>query len=115
MKQDVQPPLAGTILAITADIDIDQVLCMRLKSPGGQYPIITYQEAVYSQLGKRHVEKILLMREIMPQELKAPEHAAVWAQYRRDRPKTDGERIYWNDGPSLSYDEILEMVRGDTG
>ena len=30
-------------------------------------------------------------------------------------PQTDGERIYWNDGPSLSCAEILQLVRGDAG
>ena len=95
MKQNTQPPLAGTILAITADMDIDQVLCMRLKSPGGQYPIITYQEVVYTGLDKHHVGNTLLMREVMPQELKAPEHAAVWEQYRRDRPDLDENRLLY--------------------
>ena len=31
------------------------------------------------------------------------------------RPKTDGERVYWTDGPSLSCAEILQMVRGNSG
>ena len=25
--------------------------------------------------------------------------------------KTDGESIYWTDGPRLSFDEIMEMLR----
>ncbi len=30
-------------------------------------------------------------------------------------PKTDGERVYWNDGPSLTCAEILKMIKGDSG
>ena len=25
-------------------------------------------------------------------------------------PETDGERIYWRDGPSLSFEEIMGMI-----
>lgn len=31
------------------------------------------------------------------------------------RPKTDGDRVYWVGGPSLSCAEILQMVRGNSG
>ena len=29
--------------------------------------------------------------------------------------KTDGESIYWPDGPRLTIDEIMEMLREDGG
>ena len=44
-----------------------------------------------------------------------PEFVRMYEDWRIAQPKTDGERVYWIDGPSLSYDEILEMVRGDIG
>ncbi len=28
------------------------------------------------------------------------------------RPLTDGERIFWKDGPSLSLEEIFKMLEG---
>ena len=28
--------------------------------------------------------------------------------------KTDGESIYWEDGPRLTFDEIMEMLRENT-
>lgn len=43
-----------------------------------------------------------------------PEFIKMYEDGRISRPKTDGERVYWIDGPSLSYAEILQMVRGDT-
>jgi hypothetical protein len=30
-------------------------------------------------------------------------------------PKTDGNSIYWPDGPRLTFDEIIEMLREDGG
>lgn len=44
-----------------------------------------------------------------------PSFTALLLDGRLFRPKTDGERVYWNGGPSLSYAEILQMVRGDAG
>jgi hypothetical protein len=29
--------------------------------------------------------------------------------------KTDGDNIYWPDGPRLTLDEIMEMLRADGG
>jgi len=29
--------------------------------------------------------------------------------------KTDGDSIYWPDGPRLTFDEIMEMLREDGG
>jgi len=31
----------------------------------------------------------------------------------RDPPKTDGERVYWGNGASLSYDEMITMLQMD--
>jgi hypothetical protein len=28
------------------------------------------------------------------------------------RPRTDGERVFWQGGPSLCFDEIIEMLVG---
>jgi len=27
--------------------------------------------------------------------------------------RTDATGVYWRDGPRLSFDEIMEMIRGD--
>ena len=29
------------------------------------------------------------------------------------RPKTDGLRVYWRNGPSLSLEEIMAITRGE--
>ena len=30
-----------------------------------------------------------------------------------NRPKTDGDSVYWQAGPRLSFSEIMEMTKGD--
>lgn len=46
-------------------------------------------------------------------------HDSAFAELLEDnricRPKTDGDRVYWTGGPSLSCAEILQMVRGNSG
>ena len=74
---------------MTADTDIDEILCMRIRGPADRYPIVTYEGAVYSQLEERHVGLTVLAREISPRELMTPAHAAVWERYRRERPVPD--------------------------
>lgn len=46
-----------------------------------------------------------------------PEFIKMYEEGRISRPKTDGERVYWIDGPSLSYAEIqtLHLPRTDGG
>ena len=53
---------------------------------------------------------------LLPLTAKAhdPEFIEMFQKDRLFRPKTDGERVYWNDGPSLSCAEILQLVKGDT-
>lgn len=41
-----------------------------------------------------------------------PAFIELFESGRISRPKTDGARIYWIDGPSLSCAEILQLVRG---
>ena len=31
----------------------------------------------------------------------------------RDRPQTDGERVYWENGASLSVNELFAMLKSD--
>lgn len=31
------------------------------------------------------------------------------------RPRTDGDRVYWANGASLTLDEVLEMLTSETG
>ena len=28
-------------------------------------------------------------------------------------PRTDGERVYWRDGPSITLDEIMKMLESE--
>lgn len=95
MINDNEALYDGIILAVTADTDTRQVFCMRLKSSQGRYPIITYEEAVYTGLNKHHIGMAVTAREILPQELKKPEHAAVWEQYRRDQPDWEEEHLLY--------------------
>ena len=97
MKQNTECLFTGTILAIAIDLDIDEILCMRLKSPEGRYPVVTYQQTVYAQLEKRHIGETLHMREITPGELKAVEHAAVWSRYREYWPDWNESRLLYAD------------------
>lgn len=40
----------------------------------------------------------------------------LFAQIRElSRPRTDGDRVYWANGASLTLDEILEMLTSETG
>lgn len=41
-----------------------------------------------------------------------PCFAKIISGVSRDAPKTDGERVFWQDGTSLSIEEIMEMVEG---
>lgn len=43
-----------------------------------------------------------------------PAFTALLENNRICKPKTDGDRVYWIDGPSLSCAEILQLVKGDT-
>ena len=45
-----------------------------------------------------------------------PAFAALWEQNAIVYPRTDGTRVFWldtNGGPSVSLDEIFEMLRAD--
>ncbi|MEA4920254.1 MAG: hypothetical protein VB078_04985 [Clostridiaceae bacterium] len=44
-----------------------------------------------------------------------PEFAEIFSDGRLFSPHTDGEHIYWQNGPSLSETEILQMIRRDGG
>lgn len=39
-----------------------------------------------------------------------PAFAALIEHKLFDKPKTDGMRLYWVDGPSLYFDKIMEMT-----
>ena len=76
-----------------ADTDLEEILCIRIRDEKNRYPTITYQEALYSQLRERHAGLTVLAQEITLEELKRPEHAAVWEQYRRERRDPDGKAL----------------------
>lgn len=42
-----------------------------------------------------------------------PVFAALIERGVFDKPKTDGKRLYWPDGPSFTIAEIFEMLAGD--
>lgn len=43
-----------------------------------------------------------------------PEYAPLRKGDRLFSVKTDGESIYWPDGPRLMFDEIMEMLQSET-
>lgn len=43
-----------------------------------------------------------------------PEYIALRQEKRLFDVKTDGDSIYWRDGPRLSIGEIMEMLSADT-
>jgi len=42
-----------------------------------------------------------------------PAFAALIQSGAFDKPQTDGERLYWQDGTSITLAEIFEMLRED--
>lgn len=40
-----------------------------------------------------------------------PAFLSLYQKGELNRPKTDGESVYWKDGPRLFLHEILEMAR----
>jgi hypothetical protein len=42
-----------------------------------------------------------------------PVYAVLRANKKLFEVKSDGESIYWPDGPQLSFDGMIEMLRGD--
>lgn len=53
--------------------------------------------------------------QILLLSLKSKQDNPAFLRLRRNgelfRPQTDGENIYWHNGPKLSLPEIMEMVR----
>lgn len=43
-----------------------------------------------------------------------PEYAALRVDKRLFGVKTDGESVYWPDGPRLTFDEIMQILRSET-
>ncbi len=44
-------------------------------------------------------------------ELKARQGNPLFAEIRNlSRPKTDGERVYWSNGASLTVEDIINML-----
>jgi len=43
----------------------------------------------------------------------AARFARVLMRECEHRPRTDATGVYWRDGPRLSFDEIMEMIKGD--
>ena len=47
-------------------------------------------------------------------ELSPKQGDPVFAEIRElSRPRTDGERVYWSNGASLTLDEIMEMLESE--
>lgn len=40
-----------------------------------------------------------------------PDFLRLWEEKRLFRPETDGARVFWSGGPSLTLDDIVELVR----
>ncbi len=45
--------------------------------------------------------------------LKRPDIAPLREEDRILYPRTDGERVYWRDGPSITLDEIMKMLESE--
>jgi len=46
--------------------------------------------------------------------IRKPDFAALMKSKTFEKPKTDGEKLYWTtDGPSLYFDEIMKVAVGD--
>jgi len=43
--------------------------------------------------------------------MRDPQYAALIEENRILFPKTDGSRIFWRDGPSITIDDLLEQVQ----
>lgn len=56
----------------------------------------------------------LILLDISPLLEGHPAWAALREQPLLPRPNTDGERIFWPDGPSLSLPEIFGLLANDT-
>lgn len=54
---------------------------------------------------------VLLMLELKP-KLHDPLFAEIQTLHL---PRTDGGRVYWSNGASLSLDEIMDMLTDETG
>jgi len=44
-----------------------------------------------------------------------PHFADILHGRYREKPKTDGERVYWNNGASLSLDETIAILQTEKG
>ncbi len=78
-------PLSGRILSILAETDLDEIVSLRLERPGGAV-VLTYREALYSQLEDEHTGfRILEIREICLAELMGGGHGEMWRRYQRER------------------------------
>ena len=68
----------------------------------------------YSELACRRLEIHLSNGQVVWVSLKPKENDPQFAYMRDDpllyRPIAGGDRVYWQDGPSLLFDEIMEMV-----
>jgi len=42
-----------------------------------------------------------------------PEYKLLKGNKRLPNPQTDGDSVYWQNGPRLTLDEIIEMLRAD--
>lgn len=87
----------GVITELRADTDMDEIICMRIRSEKNRYTDLIYGEALYSQLCEQHLGLSVIAREIPLDELKAPEHAAMWERYRRERRDPDGAALEKTD------------------
>lgn len=41
-----------------------------------------------------------------------PDYLRLYSDGELNRPKSDGDSVYWQNGPRLSISEIMEMARG---
>lgn len=132
-------PLAGKIVAMFLDEDVEQLICLRLCDGDGLYPSILYREVQYNQLEPEYRGRIVLsVRELTVTELCEPEHAQLLARICRDLGEKDGggvcsrmkrcggflflhtldgggEAIVWSSPPIIHYAQPRQIYFWDVG
>lgn len=105
----------GIIYAYFEDLAYEDIVCMRLKSDDGSFPIITYKRAFYSQFRKSNIgEYINDVRKISLEELMRPEYRNVYERYIIDSNDLNGKRlnsVVYRNGLSLFVHTTDQMVQ----
>lgn len=85
---------SGTLQMLVEDLGVEEIVCFRLKSMDGKYPIVTYRDALYTQLHASDIGRsILFVREVKLEELTGPSLAGIYEQYCQESFDPGGSRL----------------------